>query len=89
MFRIENTPSINYIWVGPPSPSQKKETSVGLEEKNHDLIGPIKMSQLNNSNRIVFWCLDAHVASYKKKFNGIKIEVRSIEKIHRRTKIPQ
>ncbi|MFO1258517.1 MAG: hypothetical protein U1E78_08945 [Gammaproteobacteria bacterium] len=74
--------SINYLWVGPPSINNKRF-------KYHDIAGPIAMSKQLNIQKdfdgqtypITFWCLSKHTEYYKKIFQQYeaKIEVESIE----------
>lgn len=72
-------PSVHYIWVGPPSPADDRETGLGIERKNHDIDGPAAMANANKTNPVVFWCLREHVSAYQKKFSGKHIKVSCIE----------
>ena len=70
---LNNDPSINYTWIGPP-PSAKK--GVG----GHDTACAIKMAEQNQTNPIVFWCLDEHKDHYIKTFEAFpNITVKSVE----------
>ncbi|RDI45230.1 hypothetical protein [Aquicella lusitana] len=75
-------PSIHYVWVGRPSPSDAdRKTEIGLEKKGHDREGPEAMAKKNNVNPIYYWCLDDYVSDYKQIFNKNKnIKVFSIQK---------
>ncbi|RKH57498.1 hypothetical protein [Corallococcus aberystwythensis] len=74
---IRYSADIHYTWVGPPDTSGE----------DRDIAGPIKMRvQLKNGYTIAyqmyFWCLDAHVAAFKRKFAArgrTDITVRGME----------
>ncbi len=64
-------PVIHYSWIGSPTASGKK---------GHDTDGVMAMANNNDSNKIVFWCLEKHEAHYKEKFSKLtNVTVRSVE----------
>ncbi|MBI2786955.1 MAG: hypothetical protein HYX60_11905 [Legionella longbeachae] len=73
---IKELPELHYIWVGPPSPQENIYNKYGREVKGHSSEGVIKMAEINKSNPIYFWCLDAHQTAFKEifeKYPNIKI----------------
>ncbi len=68
------SPTLHYSWVGPP-PGQSGVAG-------HDIAFPKLMSEQNQSNDIVFWCLDAHREHYEKEFqDNPNIKVKSFENL--------
>jgi len=65
----KTTPSINYLWIGPPA-----------QIAGHDIGGPIEMAEQDQSQPVVFWCLEKHKKYYDDKFKQYKnIIVKSAE----------
>lgn len=63
--------SIHYVWVGPPSPAKTVENQFA----GHDVVGPIQMADANQSNPIIYWCLDKHQSAFKRKLpKNVRVE---------------
>ncbi len=70
--KVISHPIINYIWIGPPSGSDGVISG-------HDIAGPIHMAQVNQSNKIIFWCLEEYKDHYRMQFSDHSIEVVGIQ----------
>lgn len=70
---------IGYIWIGPPPPSKRTQTTQGLQIPQHDIGGISQMAKKNKKNPLVFWCLKDHMAHYQAAYKGTRITVRCIE----------
>lgn len=69
--KAEEVASIHFVWVGPPSPLKSKENQFA----GHDVLGPIQMAEVNQSNPIIYWCLDKHKSVFKRKLpNSVRVE---------------